>query len=98
MSVFRPAARTTGPDGRAWEIYAYRFRFPARRRLRELPAALFRALRTNVWTIEAVTWGGHRERQRWRTSAEHRRQVLAQIEGGLERGEEPRPRNATYLG
>jgi len=98
MSVFRPAARTTAPDGRAWEIYAYRIELPAKRKIRRFPAAVLRALRSNVWTIEAVTWGGHRERHRWRTTAEHRRQVLAQIEGGIARGEDPRPRNATYLG
>ena len=26
MSVFRPSARVSGPDGRAWEIYAYKIR------------------------------------------------------------------------
>jgi hypothetical protein len=30
VSVFRPSARATGPDGRAWEIYAYRIKLPER--------------------------------------------------------------------
>jgi hypothetical protein len=98
VSVFRPAARTTAPDGRVWEIYAYRIELPKRRKIRRFPAAVLRAFRTNVWTIEAVTFGGHHERHRWRTTTQHRRQVLLQVEGGIERGEEPRPRNATYLG
>lgn len=96
MSVFRPAARTTGPDGRAWEIYAFRFEWPARRRLRGLPTAVLRALRTNVWTVEAVTYGAHHERHRWRTTAEYRGQVLAQVEGSISRGDFPVPRHAAY--
>jgi hypothetical protein len=30
VSVFRPSARATGPDGRAWEIYAYRIKLRER--------------------------------------------------------------------
>jgi hypothetical protein len=30
VSVFRPSARATGPDGREWEIYAYRIALPRR--------------------------------------------------------------------
>jgi hypothetical protein len=30
VSVFRPTARTSSPDGREWEIYAYRLQFPGR--------------------------------------------------------------------
>ena len=30
MSIFSPAARVTDPDGRDWEIYAYRIQLPAR--------------------------------------------------------------------
>ena len=96
MTAFRPAARTTGPDGRAWEINAFRFEWPARRRLRELPSALLRALRTNVWTVEAITYGAHHERHRWRTTAEYRGQVLAQVEGSIARGDFPVPRHAAY--
>ena len=102
MSVFRPSARATGPDGREWEVYAYRFTRPPRGKLRRYPidlvAAALRARRSDTWTIEAVTWGGHRERHRWVTTAEYRRQVLLQVEGGLERGDDPRPRHATYIG
>ena len=30
MSVFSPAARVTDPEGREWEIYAYRLQLPPR--------------------------------------------------------------------
>lgn len=30
MSIFRPSLRTATPDGREWEIYAYRLRFRKR--------------------------------------------------------------------
>src|SRR3954447_21283811 len=30
MSVFRPSARVTDPQGRSWEIYAFRLALPAR--------------------------------------------------------------------
>ena len=96
MSAFRPVARTTGPDGREWEIYAYRFRMPALRRIRELPGAVLRALRTNIWTVEAVTFGPHHERHRWRTTAQYKGQVLAQVEGSISRGDFPVPRHAAY--
>jgi len=96
VSVFRPAARTTGPDGRDWEIYAFRFERPAMRPLRKLPSALLRALRANTWTIEAVTYGAHHERHRWRTTAQYRGQVLAQVEGSIARGDFPVPRHAAY--
>ena len=96
MSAFHPAARTTGPDGRDWEIYAFRFERPALRPFRDLPRALLRALRTNVWTVEAVTFAAHHERHRWHTTAEYRGQVLAQVEGSISRGDFPVPRHATY--
>lgn len=96
MSVFRPAARTTGPDGRAWEIYAFRFERPPVRPVRTLPRALLRALRTTVWTVEAVTYDAHHERHRWRTTAAFRGQVLAHVEGSIARGDFPVPRNAAY--
>jgi hypothetical protein len=96
VSVFRPAARTTGPDGRTWEIYAFRFEWPARRKIRRLPAAVLHALRSNVWTVEAVTYAAHHERHRWRTTSEYRGQVLAQVEGSIARGDFPVPRHAAY--
>jgi hypothetical protein len=102
VSVFRPARRVTGPDGREWEIYAYRIRLPQRRKLRRFPvdvaAAALRALRTNEWTIEAIAFIP-RETCTWRTTTEHRGQVLALVEGHLARGHVPqRLANATYLG
>lgn len=30
MSIFRPAARVTGPNGQAWEIYAYKLKVRGR--------------------------------------------------------------------
>lgn len=94
MSVFRPVVRTTGPDGREWEIYAFRIEWPKRRRIRRLPATLWRALRSDTWTVEAVTYAAHHERHRWRTASEYRGQTLAQIEGSIVRGEFPVPRHA----
>lgn len=136
MSVFRPAVRVRGPDGREWEVYAFRVQLGPRRRseseldpdlpepgaqlaaglldgalwllggalrllallFRELPVAGLRALRSDEWTIEAVTWAPRRTSYTWRTTGEFRGHVLAQVEGQLARGELPKPRHATYLG
>ena len=103
--MFRPHARTVGPDGREWEIYAYKLRLRRRRRarrriLRELvdvPVAAVRALRSDEWTVEAVSWAPFPLRHRWSTTAEWRGRVLAQVEGGLARGETPHPGNAVML-
>lgn len=105
MSVFRPAARVTGPDGRGWEVYAFRLRLPPRRhglagiltRPLDLAVAGLRALRSDAWTIEALTLEP-RTTYRWTTTGEYRDHVVAQIEGRLARGEVPAPRHATYLG
>jgi len=32
VSVFRPSARVVAPDGREWELYAFRIQLPQRRR------------------------------------------------------------------
>lgn len=124
MSVFRPAARVTAPDGRDWELYCYRIQLRERRRdevgsdprlpgalwlvggvLRPLrlllwavPRAGLRALRSDDWTIEAITWQPHRTVYTWRTTGEFRGHVLAQVEGQLARSETPRPRHATFIG
>lgn len=132
MSVFRPAARVTAPDGREWEIYASKLVLRPRaphadstleyspsaevralgglewllgglvrllvRVLVDVPVAAVRSLRSDEWTIEAVTFDPHRRSCVWTTTREFRGQVLAQVEGGLARGESPRPRNATFLG
>jgi hypothetical protein len=105
VSVFRPAVRVAGPDRRQWELYAYRLRMPERRRgvrlvatvAVDLPRALVRAVRSDEWTIEAVSWLPHRTSYRWRTSREFRGHVLAQVEGQLARGETPAPGRATFL-
>ena len=135
MSVFRPAARVSAPDGREWEIYSYRIDvrdrgefdpglhdFPAPSspvsaglavldaiiwlvaliprallRLADTVVAGVRALRSDEWTIEAITFGGHPDSMKWRTTREFRGQVLAHVEGSLARGEHPRPRNARLL-
>jgi hypothetical protein len=104
VSHFRPVARATAPDGRLWEIYRYRVRRPprgGRRRLAylfaDLPRAAVRDLRSDEWTIEAVSWAPYPIREQWTTSREYRGQVLASIEGQLARGETPMPRNARRI-
>jgi hypothetical protein len=138
VSVFKPSARTTGPDGRSWEIYAYKIKVGDRDPFEPEPlfddsvlygtrgAVLFapleavwwllsliprmliglfhvavaavRAVRSDVWTIEAVTFVPQRYSYAWTTTREYRGQVLAQVEGGLAQGDIPRPRNATFVG
>ena len=63
----------------------------------DLPAAGVRALRSDRWTIEAISWAPFRASYVWTTTREHRGQVLAPVEGGLARGETPRPRNAQLV-
>jgi hypothetical protein len=63
----------------------------------DLPVALVRALRSDTWTIEAISWAPFRASYTWTTAREYRGQVLAQVEGGLARGETPRPRNARFV-
>jgi hypothetical protein len=103
--MLRPHARTAGPDGREWEIYAYKLRLrrPLRARHRllhaavDVPVAAARAVRSDEWTIEAVSWAPYPLRYRWSTAADSRGQVLAQVEGSLARGEIPHPRHAAPL-
>lgn len=63
-----------------------------------LPRAAIRALGSDEWTIEAVTWASHRTSLTWRTTSEYRGHVLAQVEGQLARGETPKPQHADFLG
>ena len=137
MSVFRPAVRVTAPDGREWEIYAYKVRVDPSKEwdtdvlpaddplaaanvefaavnavtwivtlvprllvwLARAAVAAVRALVSDVWWVDAVTFSPHRQCYRWRTDAEHRGQVLAQVEGSFARGHVPQNlRNATYEG
>jgi hypothetical protein len=129
VSVFQPVARVVDPNGRGWEIYAFRILLPERsagdspleyhgvvlqifggigwlvrsamvavvRLVVDLPVAAWRARRSDEWTIEAVSWAPSRHRYTWKTTREHRGQVLAQVEGGIERGEMPKPRNAQLV-
>ena len=102
MSVFRPSARVTSPDGLKWEIYAYRVHWerPARRRdvARSVAGAL-RALRSDDWTIDAIAHVPRKAVYRWTTTSEWKGQVLAQVEGHLARGDIPqRLTNGTYRG
>jgi len=129
VSVFRPSARVSDPQGRFWEIYAFRILLPDRpagdspleyqgvllqaiggifwlgrgvlvllvRLFVDLPAAAVRASLSDDWTIEAVSWAPYRRRYTWKTTREYRGQVLAQVEGGLVRGEVPMPRNAQFV-
>jgi hypothetical protein len=67
------------------------------RLLVDVPAAAVRAARSDDWTIEAVSWAPYLRRYTWKTTREFRGQVLAQVEGGLARGEVPTPRNAQFM-
>ena len=97
MSSLRPAARTMSPDGREWEIYAYRERTepPPETRLRGV-RRLF-APRSGEWLVEAVSYAPYELRLRWEIPKDRKGQVLAQVEGQLARGERPMPRNAKQL-
>ncbi|MDE3191948.1 MAG: hypothetical protein KGL94_14150 [Acidobacteriota bacterium] len=97
MSSLRPARRTTSPDGRHWEIYAYRERITpaAEARFRRLRGLFPR--RSGAWLIEAVSWAPYEQRLRWSIPRERKGQVLAQVEGQLARGEQPMPRGAKQL-
>jgi hypothetical protein len=96
MSSLKASARTRSPDGREWEIYAYRARVDvepgAFRRIRRLFAP-----REKNWTVEAVSWAPYPIRHRWAVEADRKGQVLASVEGQLARGEEPMPTNAKQL-
>lgn len=110
MSSLRPSVRVTGPDGREWELYAYRLRLPGRQRVPrrlvgdllyalerlfvDFPLAALRSPGSDEWTIEAITFGGHSERHAWRTTREFRGQVLASVEGSLAHGDFPVPAHA----
>ena len=68
-------------------------------RLLDAGLAAARAVRSDAWTIEAITFMPHRQSYTWKTTREYRGQVLAQIEGSLQRGDVPQHlRNATYVG
>ena len=96
MSSLRPVARTMAPDGREWEIYAYRPRVePTSGRLKRV-RRLF-ARRTQDVAIEAASWAPYPVKLRWEISKDRKGQVLAQVEGQLARGERPMPRNAKQL-
>ena len=96
MSSLRPSARTLAPDGREWEIYAYRARVtPASGRFRRL-RRLF-ARRAGDWTVEALSFAPYPMSYKWTTSGETKGQVLASVEGRLARGETPVPRNAKQI-
>jgi hypothetical protein len=99
VSVFRPTVRLQDPAGRDWEIYAYKLDLvvdaregrPLRRALRAarpLVAGAIRSLRSDEWTIEAISFVP-RESYRWRTTGEFKGQVLARVEGSLARGDVP---------
>ena len=68
-------------------------------RLLDAGLAAARAVRSDTWTIEAITFMPPRQSYTWKTTSEYRGQVLAQIEGSLQRGDVPQHlRNATYVG
>jgi hypothetical protein len=122
----------SSPDGRTWEIYAYKIRVRGRDWDPEADGEVFgrnplalagllvwlvslvprlivrgvdvclgaaRALRSDEWTVEAVTFLPSRESYAWSTTREFKGQVLAQVEGHLARGDIPQHlTNGTYLG
>jgi hypothetical protein len=104
VSVFRPTRKVLAPDGREWEIYAYKIevRLTGERlpdRLASAVRSAVTALRSDRWTIEAISREPHTETYTWRTTREHKGQVLAQVEGGLARGHVPANlRNSVYVG
>jgi hypothetical protein len=137
MSVFRPAAKVTTPDGREWEIYAYKIKVgdlddfgPTEDdalygqadleiaslvvifainvllliprlviRAAQVVVAAIRSVRSDRWTIDAVTFMPRHTVYTWTTTSEYKGQVLAQVEGHLARGDVPhRLTNATYWG
>jgi hypothetical protein len=68
-------------------------------RLCDVAVAAVRAIASDEWTIEAITFVPQRQSMAWTTTTEHKGQVLAQVEGSLARGEPPgQLRNATYRG
>jgi hypothetical protein len=135
MTVFRPAAKVTAPDGREWEIYAFKIkvrerdemwdvedpltRTPAESvfwlfeavvwfllliphalmRLYDIASGAARSVRSDEWTVEAVSWVPSETRFAWTTTTEFKGQVLAQVEGHLARGDLPlHLTNAVYRG
>ncbi|HJQ84798.1 MAG TPA: hypothetical protein VKA21_12020 [Candidatus Binatia bacterium] len=102
MSVFRPAAKVASPDGREWEIYAYRVRWEKPPRFRDVwrsVVAAWRAARSDDWTVDAISYMPQETVYRWTTRTEHKGQVLAQVEGHLARGDvAQRLPNAVYRG
>jgi hypothetical protein len=68
-------------------------------RLWDVALAAVRAVGSDEWTIEAITFMPQRQSMTWTTTTEHKGQVLAQVEGSLARGHPPgQLRNATYRG
>ena len=111
MSSLRPLSRVDDVAGRSWEIYAYRFRAPARtgagfratvrwlaRSVVDVPRAALAARRSDEWTIEAISWLPRPTHYTWTTTTEFRGNVIAQVEAGVAAGDIPRPRYATFVG
>jgi hypothetical protein len=68
-------------------------------RLVDAGIAAVRALRSDTWTVEAITFMPQKQSYSWKTTGEYRGQVLAQVQGSLQRGDIPQHlRNATYSG
>lgn len=61
--------------------------------------AAVRSVGSDEWTIDAVTYMPRETVYAWKTTSEHKGQVLAQVQGHLQRGDIPvHLRNALYLG
>ena len=64
----------------------------------ELPLALVRGAGARERRIEAVTHWPHRQVYVWTTTSQQLDRVLAEVAGGLERGEVRQPRGAQFGG
>jgi hypothetical protein len=137
VSVFRPAAKVTSPDGREWEIYAYKIKVgdlddfgPTEDdvvqgqadltllsglvvllvnvllliprlvvRCGQVAVGALRSVRSDEWTVDAVTFMPRHVVYTWTTTSEYKGQVLAQVEGYLARGDIAQHlTNAVYRG
>jgi len=56
VSVFRPSAHVTGPDGSEWEIYAYRIQLPGGRTLPSRLGALPRPFGGTRVLLTRLLW------------------------------------------
>jgi hypothetical protein len=71
---------------------------PLGRLLVDLPSAVLRARRSATVTVEAVCFWPRKVSLVWTAAREDANLVLGQVAAALARGEEPRPRDARFVG